>query len=63
VQMAIGRGVFSNEAGLGSAPIADIVNGLMALPNLIGIIGLRKVIIQETEAFKKDFKEQKKIQA
>ena len=24
--------------------IADIVNGLMALPNLIGLIGLRKVI-------------------
>lgn len=31
--------------------IADIVNGCMALPNLIGIIGLRKVVIEETEAF------------
>ena len=31
--------------------IADIVNGLMALPNLVGLIGLRKVVIQETEEF------------
>ena len=29
--------------------IADIVNGLMAFPNLVGLIGLRKVIIKETE--------------
>ena len=31
--------------------IADIVNGLMAIPNLVGIIGLRKVVIEETEEF------------
>ncbi|MGL5244155.1 MAG: alanine/glycine:cation symporter family protein, partial [Sarcina sp.] len=31
--------------------IADIVNGLMALPNLIGIIGLRNVVIDETREF------------
>ncbi|MBU3107635.1 sodium:alanine symporter family protein [Clostridium gasigenes] len=31
--------------------IADIVNGLMAFPNLIGLIGLRHVVIQETEQF------------
>ena len=31
--------------------IADIVNGLMALPNLVGLIGLRKVVVQETEEF------------
>lgn len=31
--------------------IADIVNGLMAFPNLIGLIGLRHVVIQETESF------------
>jgi AGCS family alanine or glycine:cation symporter len=30
---------------------ADIVNGLMAIPNLIGIIGLRHVIINETKSF------------
>lgn len=31
--------------------LADIVNGLMAIPNLIGIIGLRKVIISETKSY------------
>lgn len=31
--------------------IADIVNGLMAIPNLIGIIGLRKVIADETNLY------------
>ena len=34
--------------------IADIVNGLMAFPNLIGLIGLRHVIISETEIFFND---------
>lgn len=36
--------------------IADIVNGLMAIPNLIGLIALRHVIIEETHLF---FKKQK----
>lgn len=31
--------------------LADIVNGLMALPNLIGLIGLRKIIIAETTQY------------
>lgn len=31
--------------------IADIVNGLMAIPNLIGLIGLRHVIAAETMAY------------
>ena len=31
--------------------IADIVNGLMAFPNLIALIALRKVIIGETKAY------------
>jgi AGCS family alanine or glycine:cation symporter len=31
--------------------IADIVNGLMAIPNLIGLIGLRHVVINETERY------------
>lgn len=34
--------------------IADIVNGLMALPNLVGLIALRKVVISETEEFFSD---------
>ncbi|UXN37398.1 sodium:alanine symporter family protein [Avibacterium paragallinarum] len=31
--------------------LADIVNGLMAFPNLIALIGLRKVIIDETKSY------------
>ncbi|VEI46652.1 Na+/alanine symporter [Actinobacillus equuli] len=31
--------------------IADIVNGLMAFPNLIALIALRKVIIEETKNY------------
>lgn len=31
--------------------LADIVNGLMAIPNLIGLIGLRHVVIEETKLF------------
>lgn len=38
--------------------IADIVNGLMAIPNLIGLIGLRRDIIEETEAYFSDSKQE-----
>ncbi|MGC9421490.1 alanine/glycine:cation symporter family protein [Vibrio sp.] len=31
--------------------IADIVNGLMAIPNLIGLIALRQVVLQETKLY------------
>ncbi|WP_070971307.1 alanine/glycine:cation symporter family protein [Vibrio sonorensis] len=31
--------------------IADIVNGLMAVPNLIGLIALRQVVIEETKNY------------
>lgn len=31
--------------------IADIVNGCMVFPNLVGLIGLRKVVIKETEEY------------
>ena len=40
--------------------IADIVNGLMAFPNLVGLIGLRKVVIDETEQYFEDLKENEK---
>lgn len=30
---------------------ADIVNALMAIPNLIALIGLRKVVLEETKAY------------
>ena len=39
--------------------IADIVNGCMAFPNLVGLIGLRKVVISETEAYFNEIKENK----
>lgn len=39
--------------------IADIVNGLMAFPNLIGLIGLRQVVIKETEDYFHKLKEGK----
>lgn len=38
--------------------IADIVNGMMAFPNLIGLIGLRKVVIKETEDYFQQLKEE-----
>jgi AGCS family alanine or glycine:cation symporter len=31
--------------------ISDIFNGLMALPNLIGLCALSKVVVQETKLF------------
>lgn len=31
--------------------LADIVNGLMAIPNLIGLLLLRKVVIAETQSY------------
>ena len=40
--------------------IADIVNGLMAFPNLVGLIGLRKVVIEETEQYFEELKERER---
>lgn len=39
--------------------LADIVNGLMAIPNLIGLIGLRGVVIDETKIYFATLKERK----
>jgi alanine or glycine:cation symporter, AGCS family len=36
--------------------IADVVNGLMAIPNLIALIGLRDVISQETKIYFEELK-------
>jgi AGCS family alanine or glycine:cation symporter len=33
---------------------ADIMNGLMAIPNLIGLIGLSGVIVAETQRYLAD---------
>lgn len=40
--------------------IADICNGLMALPNLIGLIGLRHIVIKETKEFFENYNENNK---
>ncbi|MCY6356133.1 alanine/glycine:cation symporter family protein [Clostridium sp. ZS2-4] len=40
--------------------IADIVNGLMAIPNLIALIGLSGVIVYETKEYFKILEEEKK---
>ena len=40
--------------------LADIVNGLMAFPNLIGLIGLSGVVIKETEEYFKELKKKEK---
>ncbi|MDR5588867.1 alanine/glycine:cation symporter family protein [Clostridium aquiflavi] len=42
--------------------IADIVNGCMAFPNLIALIGLRKVVIKETEKFFEEIKAKDSIE-
>ncbi|QGQ44238.1 alanine/glycine:cation symporter family protein [Metabacillus sediminilitoris] len=39
--------------------IADVMNGLMALPNLIGLLGLSGVVVAETKKFLKVVKEEK----
>ncbi|MFK4785687.1 alanine/glycine:cation symporter family protein [Fusobacterium sp. MFO224] len=37
--------------------LADIVNGLMAIPNLIALIGLSGVVVAETKSYKKHLQE------
>ena len=39
--------------------IADIVNGLMALPNLIAIVALSGVVVAETKAYFEHLQERK----
>jgi AGCS family alanine or glycine:cation symporter len=39
--------------------LADIVNGLMAIPNLIALIALSGVVVAETKAYQKHLSEQK----
>ncbi len=39
--------------------LADIVNGLMAIPNLIALIALSGVVVAETKAYKKHLAEEK----
>ena len=39
--------------------LADVLNGLMAIPNLIGLLGLSGIIIFETRRFQQKVKEEK----
>ncbi len=39
--------------------LADVLNGLMAIPNLIGLLGLSGVIIMETKRFQAKINEEK----
>ncbi|MEN1970209.1 sodium:alanine symporter family protein [Lentibacillus sp. N15] len=39
--------------------LADVLNGLMAIPNLIGLLGLSGIIIYETKRFQQKVKEEK----
>lgn len=39
--------------------LADVLNGLMAIPNLIGLLGLSGVIVMETKRFRKKIEEEK----
>ncbi|MEE1231000.1 MAG: alanine:cation symporter family protein, partial [Phascolarctobacterium sp.] len=40
--------------------LADIVNGLMAIPNLIALLALAGVVVAETKAYEKHLKEMEK---
>ena len=43
--------------------LADIFNGLMAFPNLVGVLCLSPVVVRETLAFERVFQEEKTAQA
>lgn len=42
--------------------LADVLNGLMAIPNLIGLLGLSGVIVMETKRFKAKIEEEKEAE-
>ena len=43
--------------------LADIVNGLMAIPNLIALIGLSGVVVAETKKYFAHLKEEEMVVA
>ena len=64
------RGIFILLVALGAFlklemiwVIADIVNGLMAIPNLIGLIGLSGVIINETRKYFRELEDDGMLKA
>ncbi|MGG0670646.1 alanine/glycine:cation symporter family protein [Sporosarcina koreensis] len=42
--------------------LADVLNGLMAIPNLIGLLGLSGVIVMETKRFRAKIEEEKEAE-
>ncbi|MBB4825378.1 AGCS family alanine or glycine:cation symporter [Sporosarcina luteola] len=42
--------------------LADVLNGLMAIPNLIGLLGLSGIIVMETKRFQAKIKEEKEAE-
>ncbi|MDV6379304.1 sodium:alanine symporter family protein [Sporosarcina sp. GW1-11] len=42
--------------------LADVLNGLMAIPNLIGLLGLSGIVVMETRRFKKKIDEERQEQ-
>lgn len=57
----IGLGVFLKLEAIWV--LADIVNGLMAVPNLIGLVGLSNVVVYETKSYFKKLKTVDEISA
>ena len=51
MQKGVSRGIFSNEAGLGTGSIADTFNGLMSIPNLIALLLLSGTVVKLTREF------------
>ena len=47
--VGVGIGAIANIAVVWS--FADVANGLMAFPNLVGLIGLSGVVVSETRSF------------
>ena len=47
----MGRRLWKTEHRKRKWNIADIFNALMAIPNLIALLALSKVIVKETKAF------------
>ena len=41
--------------------MSDIVNGLMALPNLIALVALSGVVVAETKAYQQHLKEESEL--
>ncbi len=55
VRLVAGAGAMTTNLNMVWA-ISDVFNGLMAIPNLIGLIGLSGVVIAETRLFREQLR-------